>query len=52
MHLIQAVVYFIMPAIVIGVTQGLKENRDAAVVIGAVVPFGINLCIQILGYTL
>ena len=52
MHLIQAVVYFIMPAIVIGVTQGLKENRDVAVVIGAVVPFGINLCIQILSYTL
>lgn len=45
LHILQIVIYMIIPAIVIGLTIGMKDNRKAAVLIGGFIPFGLNLII-------
>lgn len=41
-----------MPAIVIGLTKGVKNDRDTAVVIGGVIPLIINFLIQVISFFL
>ena len=50
LHIIQILIYAIMPVIVIIVTKALVDNRQAAVLIGGFVPMGLNLVIQTVSY--
>ncbi|CDW89360.1 pecanex-like protein 4 [Stylonychia lemnae] len=52
LHLFQILIYCIIPGIVIGLTQGLKNDRKTAVLIGGFIPFGLNLILQILAFIL
>ncbi len=45
LHILQLLIYAIMPAIVIIVTKALVDNRKTAVLIGGFVPMGLNLII-------
>jgi len=45
LHILQIIVYCIIPGIVIGLTQGLKDDRETAVLIGGFIPLGLNLII-------
>jgi len=45
LHFLQILIYLIMPGIVIALTQGLKSNRTAAVIIAGCISLALNLVI-------
>jgi len=52
MHLLQILIYLIMPANVIIFTQVFKEQRSAAIIIGGIVPLIFNLVVQTTSYVI
>ena len=50
LHIFQILIYFIMPAVTIILTQVLKEDRKTAVIIGGFIPLGLNFVIQMTSY--
>ena len=45
LHVFQILIYCIMPAVVVVLTQVLKDDRKSAVLIGGFIPLGLNFVI-------
>lgn len=45
LHILQVIIYLIVPGVSILMVKIFKDNRDVAIILGGLIPFSINLVI-------